>query len=107
MQAITSAPPTTTGIAILTGILGLIGLAVKGYFEIKKLRVAAKTAAASAKVVEHEVTPNTGQSLRDQVDRLNKTVEKMDDKLDQQAERLVRVETIVNHQNNFGRRATD
>jgi hypothetical protein len=106
MQAITSTPPTTTGLAILAGIISLIGLAIKGYFEIKKLRVAAKVAATSAKVVEYEVTPNNSQSLRDQVDRLNKTVEKMDDKMDKQAERLVRVETIVNG-SNFGRRATD
>jgi hypothetical protein len=105
---ISSAPPTTTGIAILTLIAGLVGLAIKGAFEIKKLREAAKVAATSAKIVEHEVTPNSGQSLRDQIDRLNKTVDKLDDKMDKQVERLVRVETIVNgNGQNYGRRTTD
>lgn len=98
---IQTAPPTTTGIAILAILVGLIGVIIKGWFELKKVKEATKT-------VEHEVTPNSGQSLRDQVDRLNKTVDKMDDKMDKQAERLVRVETIINgNGHNYGRRSTD
>lgn len=74
-----------------------------GFVELRKARL-------SAGRVEHEVTPTPDQTkdnnLRDQINDIKLAVDKLDTKVDNQTERLVRVETLVNGQH-YGRRRTD
>jgi len=89
---------TPGGIAILTVCGGILIAMIGGWVELRKGRIAQQS-------VEHEVTPNSGHSMRDQINDIKTAVGKLGDKLDKQSERLVRVETIVNDGRN--RRATD
>lgn len=54
-----------------------------------------------------EVSPNGGGSIRDAVDRIEKTVDKMRDSQVHQGERIARVEAKVENWSGPGRRSTD
>lgn len=81
------------GAAILT-TCGLILVAlIAGIVELRKTRV-------SARKVEHEVSPNTGGSMRDAVDRsvaasnaIGTKLDKISDQMHELDRRLTRVET--------------
>jgi uncharacterized protein YlxW (UPF0749 family) len=93
--------PTPTGIAILTVCAGILVALIGGWVEVRKSRL-------SQQKVEHEVTPHReteNTSLREQLQRVADNVSKLDDKLDQHTERLVRVETKVD--GGYSRRSTD
>lgn len=86
---VSTAPPTTTGIIILSLLVSLIGIIIKGWFELKKVKKATTA-------VEHEVTPNSGKSLRDAVDNLHRSVKELDNKVAEQRDMTVEVRTQVN-----------
>lgn len=93
--------PTPTGIAILSVCAGILVALIRGVVELRKSRI-------SQLKVEHEVTPHEETkdiSLREQLQRVADTVEKMDDKLGETRERLIRVETKVD--GGYNRRSTD
>ncbi len=54
-----------------------------------------------------EVTPNGGGSIRDAVDRIEKTVDKVRDAQVTQGERIARVEAKVENWSGPGRRSSD
>jgi hypothetical protein len=76
------------GIAILTVCGGILVAMIGGWVELHKSR-------KSQGLVQHEVQPNSGGSLRDAVNRIETAVGRLDDKVDSHTERLVRVETLV------------
>jgi len=97
-----STTPTPTGIAILSTCAGILVALIAGVVQLRQARI-------SQQNVEHEVTPHrdtTDVSLREEINRLQRTVERIDEKLDAARERLIQVET---RQQNaaFNRRATD
>lgn len=78
---------TPGGIAILS-TCGLIAVALIGaWVELFKARKGQDR-------LQHEMTPNHGGSLRDAVDKLGGSVDRLDTKVDGVVERLVRVETL-------------
>jgi hypothetical protein len=83
-----------SGLAILSAVVTVLGVVIAGWFELRKARIA----------VTREVTP--GANLLDTITNIKESVDKLDTKVDQQSERLVRVETIVNNEH-LRRRRTD
>lgn len=83
--------PTPTGIAILTVCSGILIALIGAWGQVRKSRL-------SQQKIEHEVTPpktDDHTSLREELRRIADNVAVLDDKLDKNIERLVRVETIV------------
>lgn len=91
---------TPGGIAILS-TCGLIAVALIGaWVELFKTRKAQQQ-------VHHEITPNGGNSLRDAVNRIAARVETLHAKLDENTQRLVRVETRTENWATPNRRSSD
>jgi hypothetical protein len=106
LSQLVNTPPTTTGIAILTLCTVIVVEVIRARVAAYKAKtIAAKTQVSTARV-EHEVTPNHGRSMRDQIDRIVRAVDTLDGKLDDQNVRLARVETIIEIQNGIHKKGT-
>jgi hypothetical protein len=78
----------TPGVIAILSTCGVIAVAMIGaWVELHKSRT-------SQKSVEHQMMPNHGGSLRDAVNKLGDSVDRLDGKVDGVVERLVRVETL-------------
>jgi hypothetical protein len=87
-------------IAILTVCGGILAALIGGWVELVKARRAQAA-------VHHEVTPNSGGSLRDAVDRIERAVDKVRDAQVAQGERVARVEAKIENWATPNRRASD
>lgn len=82
-------------------IISALGLVMSGVLvELVRARKRQDT-------VVHEVTPNSGGSLRDAVNRIASRVDSLHTKVDDHTERLVRVETRTENWASPNRRMTD
>jgi len=90
---------TTGGIAILTVCAGILVAIIGGWVELVKSRKSQST-------VVHEVQQNNGGSLRDAVNRIETTADKIRETQVRQGERLAKVEARVETWSP-GRRSSD
>jgi hypothetical protein len=87
--------------AVIISVISAVGLIMSGVL-VELIRARHR----QDKVVK-EVSPNGGGSIRDAVDRIEKTVDKVRDSQVHQGERIARVEAKVENWAGPGRRSTD
>lgn len=88
-----------TEAVLLALVAGVITILVE---LIRTRRKAATVAVETAKVV-HEVTPNSGSSMKDAVNRIEKTVDDMAASVSAHGERLAAVEVLVGQRGRWRR----